>query len=896
MFAKIPKQLTSPFGILGDDAKLAFRSSPDGVQKLANTRNIAATDSYWEQYTVLFDSASDVFSLITPQDLRRALAAAPENVAMLVRVVSQRLFQLLLDHSFPGSPTVAGFASSLISPGGTTDGKSKQVLNCLRILERVLPVIFEMEVPEFEEELLWKKEVIEHTMQSAAADQGTQFVIDDEDDEDHAPASALPITETKPALAERLLSTAIDLLFCCGFTLPTKVQVDHHKISHIIWERGIGSTTDVGSTKELDSNKAEVQRFLLVLLSRQIYYSPSTVLGQTCRYTAHLVQATPRRLVLTVLCSLLNTAMNSSHPGFQLPYNHLVWKGDDPRTNVVGMSLQLLCVILDYQAASARDAESGDSSMPTAKTNAFRYFIAKLHRGADLDFILTGIVGILEQHMSALVNVLPGSRRPIPYLLETIVLLWKMIELNKKFKAHLLASDRMPDIVVYLLTFSLELKDKPHNHGLCRALSYIVQSLSAEAAFGKCLGSPVKVRVPTKWQTTGTIADFMITSIYSVVATTSGQLTSLYPALIISLSNCAPYLQNLSVPAATRLVQLLTAFSNPAFLLSDEGHPRLLFFMLETFNGILYHHPAENPNVLYALLRSHKTFEDLGTFTLARGLREIRRIQLAKEEQAQQQQQAQTQKARAGTETPTDSTDAGQEKARLLEREGATSPEHAEEREPMSPTRSVEIRAVDPETGHVSPPPEDGEERVGRMSEKARGKMRARNESFDADASLERIAAAGVGRNGFVPTQEWVTSWQQGLPLDPIMLAISELLPKVHSIQAKHSRANIGPVLDFLRAVTLADILPPPPEVTPRRFQWSDASLIWLTSLIWGEIYVRGITPLGIWSNTSVRLFYVKQMQAAYRPLADTVSTVVGGLGGLLGRTNSNDQIAQRPR
>lgn len=49
------------------------------------------------------------------------------------------------------------------------------------------------------------------------------------------------------------------------------------------------------------------------------------------------------------------------------------------------------------------------------------------------------------------------------------------------------------------------------NHGLCRALSYIIQSLSAEAAFAQCLTSPVKVRIPAKWQTVGTTADFMIT-------------------------------------------------------------------------------------------------------------------------------------------------------------------------------------------------------------------------------------------------------------------------------------------------------------------------------------------------------------------------------------------------
>lgn len=64
-----------------------------------------------------------------------------------------------------------------------------------------------------------------------------------------------------------------------------------------------------------------------------------------------------------------------------------------------------------------------------------------------------------------------------------------------------------------------------------------------------------------------------------MIATTSGTLNSLYPALVIALSNAAPYFKNLSVNSSARLMQLFTAFANPSFLLSDEGHPRLLFFM-----------------------------------------------------------------------------------------------------------------------------------------------------------------------------------------------------------------------------------------------------------------------------------------------------------------------------
>ena len=41
-------------------------------------------------------------------------------------------------------------------------------------------------------------------------------------------------------------------------------------------------------------------------------------------------------------------------------------------------------------------------------------------------------------------------------------------------------------------------------------LSYLIQSLSAERAFGLKLSSPVKAQIPQKYATMGTAGDFMI--------------------------------------------------------------------------------------------------------------------------------------------------------------------------------------------------------------------------------------------------------------------------------------------------------------------------------------------------------------------------------------------------
>ena len=151
------------------------------------------------------------------------------------------------DHTFPvpANTSVAAFASSFIKAGtGSTErNTTKEVLNCLRILQRVLPVVFEVEGESsiFELEVLWKHQEVED---DGVEGEGPQFVIEDDDDSEHgeekersapSPASNQRKKKKLPSLGERLLSCIIDLLFCCGFTLPAQLQVDHYKINYIIW-------------------------------------------------------------------------------------------------------------------------------------------------------------------------------------------------------------------------------------------------------------------------------------------------------------------------------------------------------------------------------------------------------------------------------------------------------------------------------------------------------------------------------------------------------------------------------------------------------------------------------------------------------------------------------------
>jgi len=227
-------------------------------------------------------------------------------------------------------------------------------------------------------------------------------------------------------------------------------------------ERGVGSTfTPAATSREqsyIDNNRVEVLRLILVLLSKQIYQSPTSVLSSHTRYTQYFVQKVSRKLVLTTLCSLLNVIVNSQSTQAQsgaatgltagiagvgkgitkglnqLPYTQ-VWNGEDARAGLVTAAVQVLIALLDYQSSNARDVPSGRSSshimsmspsssaqysssldanstsqagisspmpaqgtedrVPSPKTNHFRYFLSKIHRPADLKYLLDGLLAVL---------------------------------------------------------------------------------------------------------------------------------------------------------------------------------------------------------------------------------------------------------------------------------------------------------------------------------------------------------------------------------------------------------------------------------------------------------------------------------------------------------------------
>lgn len=207
------------------------------------------------------ESTEDIFSLFTPADIRRTRDNALSNFETLLLSVTSRLIILKNHPSFP-DPELA---------------PARDALNCIRILTRLLPFVYEAEhLEEWEEKFFWARRK-KKTRQAQVA---TEVLFDEaqaEEQQDQDSPRTGDYEDVKP-LAEELVDTLLDLLFYTDFTIP-QVSTATSKISHSIWQSGVGCNTSMGSNRELENNRCEIIRLLLTLTGKAMYISPSKSLS-----------------------------------------------------------------------------------------------------------------------------------------------------------------------------------------------------------------------------------------------------------------------------------------------------------------------------------------------------------------------------------------------------------------------------------------------------------------------------------------------------------------------------------------------------------------------------------------------------------------------------------------
>ncbi|BFZ55743.1 hypothetical protein PYCC9005_002784 [Savitreella phatthalungensis] len=882
------------------ESKLAFRR---GIFRLHEERDIPPDDPYWINFWMLPESAEDVFTLFSPTDIRKARDTAPENLETLLMAVCSRLFFLRHHKTFPSE-----------------DAPEAELLNCLRVLTRLIPFCFEDQ--RFDKRIdnfFWGVRSRAASTAEQSRPDGTDAATRPSQDPSEANEvvktleEGLEIQQDQPdsratirsmPLAIELLDTLVDLLFFSDFTVP-RDQSSPNPVVFGIWETGVGCTSVMGTTKRLESNRIETLRCLLALCSRGMYI-PATE-TRSNRFIIHLVVALPKNVVLTMLCSLLNTTMKFNITTWRaLPYSSAI--APDTRQLYVTYCLQLLLVVLCYPLPEANQLYYVSAGHETRMVNQFRLYYRKLHRASDFSFMVDGMSRVMQQPLQVSTSYLPGSQKSLRFYPEMMLLFWESLQLSPRFRAFIIETDRALDFLVLLLFYAIEHKTDTTQVGLVRMCIFILQPLSADERFAKSLQKPFQghaslpasVRIPSF---NGTYADFLIINIYTLVATSKGQLVALYPALFMTLSNIAPHVKSLSVIASTKIMQLFSSVSQPSFLFANENNYRLLIYLVEFFTNIIEQNFSSNPHLIYAILRSRDKFERLQNLTLDSGIESVEQL---KQERAQRNgSEAADRLSFAQTiakDEPVALQSAGEDAFELgdaddeqLDRpvSGATTPRPSAGNIPpeslAKPSADVAVKL--PTTG----PPSSSDVRSARdldavdlmpqathiMSEKARGKLPAgrRNqlqqspiaersplERQKSDTSFKSTRSAGGNTLGgnfalpetsgdFHPQQDWFLSWFNTLELTSIQLVLDQLKDEVGRLTSE--TPDPRPVVRFLQKATITGLQARPPN--PRTFVWSDQAKVWFESLLWGYVYVSetqlDVGAVGVWTGTRVKLF-----------------------------------------
>ncbi|KAI6075660.1 Protein HID1 [Aix galericulata] len=318
----------------------------------------ATDDAFWDQFWAdTATSVQDVFALVPAAEIRAVREESPSNLATLCYKAVEKLVQ--------------GAES-----GCHTEKERQIVLNCCRLLTRILPYIFED--PDWRG-FFWS------TVPGAGRGGG------DDDDENARP------------LAESLLLAVADLLFCPDFTVQSHrrstvdTAEDIHSIDscEYIWEAGVGFAHSPQPNYIHDLNRTELLKLLLTCFSEAMYLPPSSDSSNTNPWVQFFC-STENRHALPLFTSLLNVVCAYDPVGYGIPYNHLLFS--DYREPLVEEAAQVLIVTLDYDSSTSSSPTVDGTTTGTAMddVDVFHKIITSGHQRLQplFDCLLTIVVNV----------------------------------------------------------------------------------------------------------------------------------------------------------------------------------------------------------------------------------------------------------------------------------------------------------------------------------------------------------------------------------------------------------------------------------------------------------------------------------------------------------------------
>ncbi|XP_014282156.1 protein HID1 isoform X1 [Halyomorpha halys] len=775
------------------DTKLNFRKAV--IQLTSKTQPIDAADnSFWDQFwSENVTNVQDVFTLVPATEIRALREEAPSNLATLCYKAVEKMVRA-------------------VDSSCRTQQEQLAVLNCARLLTRVLPYIFED--PEWRG-FFWTS----LPENSQSGDSGESV-----------------------ALAHSLLNAISDLLFCPDFTVASKKSgpdkaEDLQAIDscEYIWEAGVGFAHSPPHYTTYDAARTELLKLLLTCFSETMYQPPVDIQTAPNKWIQFFTSGENRH-ALPMFTSLLNTVCAYDPVGLGLPYNHLLFQ--DTSEPLVDAALQILIVTLDHDTS-----QGGVSNESNSTENLFINYLSRIHRDEDFGFVLRGFTRLLNNPLVQ--TYLPNSTKKVQFHQELLVFFWKMCDYNKKFLYYVLKSSDVLEILVPILYHLNDSRADQSRVGLMHIGVFIILLLSGERNFGVRLNKPYTATIPMDIPVfTGTHADLLITVFHKIITTGHQRLQPLFDCLLTILVNVSPYLKTLSMVASTKLLHLLEAFSTPWFLFSSPSNHHLVFFLLEIFNNIIQYQFDGNSNLVYTIIRKRQVFHSLANLpsdygTIAKSL-----------------SRRSGRKQHIPVASPTSPESPSMEGSR-----------------PALPAQPGTLKATLPDTPGIekmtgkesahmtsSSTSEDLADLAGAVSLNGTETKPPSPQQQQPQIQQPKTPTQEVRTTGqWVPTSEWVNSWKSKLPLQTIMRLLQVLVPQVEKICIDKGLTDESEILKFLQHGTLVGLLPVPHPILIRKYQANAGTTTWFRTYMWGVIYLRNVDP-PIWYDTDVKLFEIQRV------------------------------------
>lgn len=470
-----------------------------------NYKNCTNSDLFGDFYNYFLSepfSVDDIQLLLNIKDLKRIYTLNVENYMNMIR------FGCLNIHLLTNKLLETNFQLN-----STFEKTINQLRNCIRLLTRVLPTFFEFDNADhegmLEKRLFWNKNGSEVFKLKGNCTLNTNVTYKSYDIE---------------PLGVILLRSCLKLLFMGGFTIPCLNDDTQFLGSALysLWEDGISippiPVSKVKQTPDLDCNRLEMLRLLLILFSRPLYdpIGINNFLIVMCTsMTTKDIEYFSSSLI-NIVChscrgfSLEDTfGLTYSSDSFNMPTARLT-SLRLLRQKLVVSSVQLLILTLTFKVPldtciDIHHIISNLSVEPVHSniTNLISIFFSGLCRESDLRLILTSMITVIKKPideaikqesnpfnwnsnnsigaintsannngskhnkerkgLSGIINSSNSNNQTLPLLSELtlpiIILFWELIKCNSAFENYV--ANKYGDKLLILIIYYLKYYDTP---------------------------------------------------------------------------------------------------------------------------------------------------------------------------------------------------------------------------------------------------------------------------------------------------------------------------------------------------------------------------------------------------------------------------------------------------